>query len=246
MQTLAIYDWGIGGLGLYKAVKNLDPAQRVLYFSDAGFEPYGKVLPSDLANRVRAVLDYLTDEGVDKIAVACNAASVALEDNCSVPVENILQAGIREALQFPGSRIGVLGGKATITSGRIQEALKANGKVPVAVVAQELSAFVEAGDLKSEVMLTALHRILLQVMHCDAVLLACTHYPALIPFIRQLIPETVRLIDPAEAMAAAILDKGESDSGQDHFLTTGDPIQMRDAAGVAFGVQLNGIKRINL
>jgi glutamate racemase len=256
---IGILDWGVGGLGFLKALRQRHPRLPVIYWSDAGETPYGKLPSVLLAARVRAVAERLAQMGARRIVVACHAASTVLPalgiaDTAGViqtaagPVE--LTGVIAHALQMVRDdvalRIGVIGGRRTIRSGIYRRALATPGRAIHQRVAQPLSARVEAGDLTSADLRRELAEILRPLRDVEALLLACTHYPALASPIAQQLPG-VRLLDPVERLLAWVSTHWRrAAAGADHFVTTGDPRAMRHAAAAAFGVRLVGVRRIGL
>jgi len=113
-------------------------------------------------------------------------------------------------------------------------------------IAQPLSAFIEGGDVSSEELRAQIRRIVSPISQCSHLLLACTHYPAIIPVLRELLsPETI-LIDPAAELVNEIARWRLPRGGEDTFLTSGDPEKMKDAAGNAFGFRIKAVKQITL
>ena len=244
---LAIFDWGIGGFGVYSELQQLDPALPILYFSDAGYTPYGKVPPAQLRDRIQQVLNYLQSQGAELTAVACNAAGTVLPAAPVMPILDVLSIGVEQACRFPGSRIGILGGGATIHSDRFQKALQSRGKEAVAVVGQPLSAHVEAGRVSGEAVNHDLIPILDKVGECDAVVLACTHYPALLSEMHNH-ASGMTFLDPARDLAIRLAHRWKHPYAHSphRFITTGNPSQMRDAAQKAFDIKLSSIEEVKL
>jgi glutamate racemase len=149
---LAVIDWGIGGLGFVRLLAARHPAVPVIYLSDAGCTPFGKLARRPLAARVDAFLEHLAGaHGVDHAVLACNAASTVLA-NLAAPSRGIAVTGVIapavEALaRLPPACIGVIGGRRTIASGLYGRGLRAAGHHVRQRVAQPLSAHVEAGRL---------------------------------------------------------------------------------------------------
>lgn len=234
---LAIVDWGIGGMGVWKALRAHGDVP-VLYVSDTGATPYGRLPRDVLAARLAEVFEFLVRHGAVAIVVACNAASTVLDDvpDPGVPVRGMIEAA-RDAVgpRFRGT-LGVIGGIRTIRSGIYHRALAAPGRRIVTRIAQPLSAHVEAGTTETPACARDLDRILRPLARVDALLLACTHYPALAPAIAQRLPG-VRLLDPAEALAARIRRELELPTREaaDLVLTTGDARAMHEVAKTAWG-----------
>lgn len=250
-HRLAILDWGIGGLGFYKLLKSRHPDLPVLYFSDAGAVPYGRLSEPLLAERLRVVMRHLSERGVDRVVVACNAASTVLpllrHDTTLPGVIGVIEHGIGAVREKGvGSRekgrnneVGVIGGERTIRSGVYGRALRGDGYRVVQRVAQPLSALIERGEIDSPALHAALARILAPLCDVDLLLLACTHYAAITDAIERHLPDAV-IIDPIDGMMRWIEREWElaGGEGEDLFLTSGDSGEMIDAAWKAFGVKI--------
>jgi len=241
-SRLGIVDWGIGGLGLVRALDGAAPALPVLYWSDAGATPYGRMRVDELADRLTTVVDALAERGATEVVLACNAASTVVGrlGGAAVPVEGIIDHGLASVPEELTGQVGVIGGRRTIAAGHYRRGLARRGRVVLSRVAQPLSAHIEAGHTGSPQFLTYLARILAPLRRVDALVLACTHYPAASRWFAAALPHAL-LIDPAERMAAAIAERypgGSEKLGKRVYLTTGDPEAMRQGAARAWGTTL--------
>lgn len=251
MSALGIVDWGIGGLGFYRALRRRVPDAQILYWSDSGATPYGKLPAAALAARLCQVLARLAELGATSAVIACNAASTALARvDAPIPAVGIIDAGVDSALRWRvasrGDRaVGVIGGARTIRSQIYRRRLEAAGVRVIQRVAQPLSALVEAGELSGPGVDAAVAPILRPLRGVGALLLACTHYPALAPRLGAHLPGAA-LLDPAEALAEQVLASGTVARGSEppRWLTTGDPEAMRRAARAAFAVDLASVSRV--
>lgn len=240
---LGIIDWGIGGVGLVNALDRLVPGLPVLYWSDAGATPYGRMGVDELTDRLLRVVTALAERGATEVVLACNAAStvVARLGTAPVAVEGIIAHGLASVSEDLAS-IGVLGGQRTIDAGHYQRGLSRPGRVVLARVAQPLSAHIEAGRIGSAQFQADLADIVSPLHRVDALVLACTHYPAASRWFTAALPQA-RLIDPAEHLAAAIAYRYPQAASAARpadrvFLTTGDPDAMRHNAARAWGTVL--------
>jgi glutamate racemase len=269
-----VLDWGIGGFGFVRALRALSDGEDVpvVYLSDAGAPPYGRLSRPALEARVALAVARLHARGATQVVIACNAAStviarLAASDRLpAVFVQGIVDAGVWQALAAAArvarrhgrrARIGVIGGVRTIRHGAHARALRRFGVDVVARVAQPLSARVEAGDLGSAALHAEIARIVAPLRGCDAVLLACTHYPALSSALARHLPG-VALLDPAVALArdvAPLLVSPAQARGVPapspplpplRVLTTGDPRATARAAHAVFGVETGRVERIPL
>ena len=250
-MKLGVLDWGIGGIDFYARLRARHPGVPVVYWSDSGATPYGKLGPAALASRVAGVVAALRERGVTQVVIACNAASTvighpALEE-VGLEVCGVIAPAIAATLADPARVVGVIGGRRTISSGLYRKGLVAGGRRVISRVAQPLSAMVERGELDSPALHLELRRILRPLRRVEALVLACTHYTALIGPIRRVLAD-VRIVDPAAATLAELERRGcLSGQGEaDMFLTTGDPQATWEAARLAFGVTLPPVQRVAL
>jgi glutamate racemase len=241
---LGIIDWGIGGLGLVQALDRAAPGLPVLYWSDAGATPYGRMGVDELAGRLTTVVGALAERGATEVVLACNAASTVVGrlGGAALPVEGIINHGLASVPEELTGQVGVIGGRRTIAAGHYRRGLARRGRVVLSRVAQPLSAHIEAGRTGSPAFLADLGRILAPLRRVDALVLACTHYPAATEWFAKALPHAV-LIDPVEKLATAIAERhpqarGGGKLGMRTYLTTGDPDAMRRGADRAWGTCL--------
>jgi glutamate racemase len=247
-SCLGIVDWGIGGIGLVRALDQVAPGLPVLYWSDAGATPYGRMGTDELAARLTGVVTALADRGATEVVLACNAASTVVGrlSAAPIPVEGIIQHGLASVPEDIAGPVGVVGGKRTIAGGHYRRGLARRGRVVLSRVAQPLSAHIEAGRTGSPQFVADLAKIVAPLRGVDALVLACTHYPAASRWFAAALPNTL-LIDPAERMAAAIAARYPHTQetarlGSRVFLTTGDPAGMRLGAARAWGTALTATR----
>lgn len=235
-RTLLL-DWGIGGLSVYNELKKIRPDSACVYISDSGFTPYGKVPAEELGRRVAAVIQHgAANFDLSHAVIACNAASTVIEvvrQETGLPVFGMIEAGIELVKSSGKRRVGVIGGKRTIDSRLFSQALSPEGFEVREEVAQPLSALIEAGELTGPKLEAELTRILEPLSRVDALLLACTHYPAVSEPIRRIL--SVELLDPAAAVAKRLAEEIPEQGGQDDFFTTGSAAGSDEAARLAFG-----------
>ncbi len=239
---IGIMDWGIGGLTVYKAMRQRGLTTDVLYFSDSGTTPYGKLTKVALRERFAHAGDFFQQRQVNHVFVGCHSASSALDPDFTgaeliggIKFESIIPAAVRLVSLSASQRLGVIGGEQTIQSGVYHHALAALGKELAFCPAQPLSALVEAGELDSPTVETEVRKVLERLGPIDALLLACTHYPAIRPIFAKL-SQGLELLDPGDEMTASLHERG---SGQFEFFTTGDRIASARAAHLAFGIEID-------
>jgi glutamate racemase len=250
----AVIDWGIGGLSVYREIKRRDPHRRIVYFSDSGATPYGKLPPRELESRVAKVCGYFIQNKIGEIVIACNAASTVASElrsnykSSDIRIIDVISSGIRLIKNSSFHRVGVIGGQRTILSRIYQRTLTTAKRKIIARIAQPLSAMIERGELDTPMMQATLAGILAPLPRCDAVLLACTHYSAVEGLIQIFVPDS-KILDPAALTAQELVGSKKTKSRKglpDLFLTTGDPIQSRRSGHLAFGAKVKRFFQIAL
>ncbi|HZS05882.1 MAG TPA: glutamate racemase [Blastocatellia bacterium] len=214
---IGIFDSGVGGLTVLKAVREQLPNEDVIYLGDTARVPYGTKSPGTVERYAVEDASFLIQKGVKMIVVACNTASAlaapALRRRFTLPLLGVIGPGARAAARATRSgRIGVIGTEATVASGayegRIREAC---GDRTVEVFSQACPLFVplaEEGETDSEITRAVAEKYLasLRGRLIDTLVLGCTHYPLLKPVIAEMMGEGVTLVDSAEAAAKETAD----------------------------------------
>jgi glutamate racemase len=184
---IGIFDSGVGGLTVARAIGDQLPRESLLYIGDTAHSPYGPKPIADVRRYSLEVLDTLVDQGVKMLVIACNTASAAMlrdaRERYSVPVVEVIGPAVRTAMSTTRSgRIGVIGTEGTIGSGVYQDMLEVNPGIRVSTAAcPRFVEFVEAGDTDSPEVLAAAEEYLAPLRHAgvDTLVLGCTHYPFL-------------------------------------------------------------------
>lgn len=247
MSKLGIIDWGIGGVGVYREIKKRSPQASIVYFSDTGVTPYGRLSRRQLAARLETVIGYLRDSGCGAVAIGCNAASTAIGDlRTNVPVFGVIEPAVEMVSKLRPEKLGMIGGRRTVMSGVHTRRFAENGIAVKQRIAQPLSALIEAGKIDSPELRAEAARIMRPLKNCTHILHACTHYPAAESVLAEFVSPTTKFIDPAAALARAIPAKYLKGDGSDVFLTTGDAAAMRRSARLAFGVDIGRAKKVTL
>lgn len=211
-RPVGIFDSGVGGLTVCKAIRDLLPSENILYFGDTLRFPYGTRSIDTVIRYSREITDYLVGRGVKMIVVACNTSSAAALDilraEYPLPVVGVIEAGARAACaRASGGTVGVIATRATVNSGSyVREIHKiAPG---MKVVQQHATLFVsltEEGWIDDEITrLTA--RRYLQEMYDGGVrnlILGCTHFPLLKKAITDVYPD-MDLIDTGVEIAREV------------------------------------------
>ncbi len=258
---IGIFDSGVGGLTVARAILDQLPHERVLYVGDTAHVPYG---PKPIA-QVRAyaldVMDHLVASGVKMLVIACNSASAAClrdaRERYAVPVtEVVLPAARRAAAATRTGHVGVIGTVATVTSRAYEDALHAAPQVRVTSVAcPEFVSFVERGVTSGRQLLGLAQAYLepLQQAQVDTLVLGCTHYPLLAGVIGLVMGDGVTLVSSAEEAAkdvyrvlteADLLRPDDAPRPRHQFLSTGDPEPFARLGRRFLGPEVAGVRAV--
>lgn len=206
---IGVYDSGVGGLSVWKELVRLMPDQDYVYFSDAAYCPYGPKDPSFIIGRACAVTEFFLEKGCNLIVVACNTATAAaiswLRAHYDIPFVG-MEPAIKPAIL--SSRSGVVGVLATAGTfkGRLYLSTLARFSGDVKVierVGEGLVETVEKGILDGPGVEALVRRCIAPMLEAgaDHIVLGCTHYPFLQPVIERLAGPSVKVVNPAPAVA---------------------------------------------
>lgn len=184
---IGIFDSGVGGLTVARAISAQLPRESLLYIGDTARSPYGPKPIADVRRYSLEILDTLVGQGVKMLVIACNTASAAMlrdaRERYDVPVVEVIGPAVRTAISTTrNGRIGVIGTAGTIGSGAYQDLLEVNAKLTVfAEACPRFVEFVEAGVTDSPEVLAVAEEYLSPLRHAgvDTLVLGCTHYPFL-------------------------------------------------------------------
>lgn len=208
--ALGLFDSGVGGLTVVRAVQDLLPREDVIYLGDTARLPYGSKSPETIRQFAAEDVNFLLSKGVKAIVVACNTATAhALPEfwnNCPVPVLGVIEPGVEAVLaNADAERIGIIATRGTIVSHAYQHALatKRRGLMIHGVATPLLVPLIEENWISEDVTTEILRKYLQPLMAkgIDTLVLACTHYPLLIPLLSEILPDDVRLVDSATTCA---------------------------------------------
>ena len=207
---LGFFDSGVGGLTVVRAVQELMPAENILYLGDTARLPYGSKSPETIRQFADEDVRFLIARGVKAIVVACNTATAhalpSLHEKYRIPILGVIEPGVEAALSCPEAlRIGIIATRGTIRSHAYQHALalRKTGLLIHGQATPLLVPLIEENWIEHpatrEVLKTYLDPLVDKGI--DTLMLACTHYPLLIPVLRELLPPEVRLVDSATTCA---------------------------------------------
>jgi glutamate racemase len=237
---IGIFDSGVGGLTVARAVLDLLPHEPVLYVGDTARGPYGPRPIPEVRAFALDVMDHLVDQGVKLLVIACNSASAAVlrdaRERYAVPVVEVIQPAVRRAVRVTrNGRVAVIGTRATITSGAYGDAFAAAPHITLLQQAcPRFVEFVEAGVTGGAELQAVAHDYLDPIVErdIDTVVLGCTHYPLLAGVISYVVGADVTLVSSADETAYVVyrtlvahgLERDASLPEPSHrFLATGDP-----------------------
>lgn len=208
-QPIGIFDSGVGGTSIWREVHELLPFEKTIYLADSKNAPYGEKPIEEIKDLSRKNTEKLLDMGAKIIIVACNTATTNaikdLRNEYSIPFIGIEPAIKPAALNSKSKTIGILATRGTLTSTLFSQTsdFYARNINIVEVEGRGLVELIEAGELDSPQMRSLLLKLLepFFVNKIDYLVLGCSHYPYLIPLLKELLPEDVIVIDSGEAVA---------------------------------------------
>ena len=236
---IGFFDSGLGGLTVRREVMRLLPLEHTVYLADSARAPYGEKTAGEILELSLRNTRWLLQQGCKAVVVACNTATTnaiaALREEFQVPFVGIEPAIKPAALKSKTGKVGVLATRGTLGSSLFASTsrLYASG---IQVLEQEgkgLVRIIESGKLKEPATLELLESLLEPMLEAgiDHLVLGCTHYPLLIPQLREILPDRVRILDPGPAVARqtrevlrsrGLLREGE-EPARHRVFTTGDP-----------------------
>ena len=212
-NPIGIFDSGVGGLSVLRAIRAQMPEESVIYFGDQGHIPYGPRPMEQIRDFSEAITRFLLDQGARVIVVACNTASAAALKYLRETFPNVPFVGMEPAVKPAAEhtqtgKVGVLATPATFQGELYASVVErfANGVELFQNTCSGLVQEVEQGNLNGDETRRILEEALQPMLekNIDTVVLGCTHYPFVIPLIQEIVGESVRVIDPAPAVARQV------------------------------------------
>jgi glutamate racemase len=252
---IGIFDSGIGGLTVVRAIYERLPYESTLYFGDTARVPYGPKSPETVRRYSLEILRWLLGERVKAVVIACNTSTAhaleALQAESPVPVIGVIDPGARAAVSASGGGpIGVIGTAGTVASNAYARAIQAAR--PGAIVEQKACPLfvplVEEGwfDHPAAELIAADYLEPLKRASVDVVVLGCTHYPLLKPLLQRIMGPRVKLIDSGEETAAVVqgalkssgLDAPAEAKATHRFVVSDDEARFRQVGARFIGERL--------
>ena len=209
-RPIGIFDSGVGGLTVVRAMMERLPFENLIYFGDTARVPYGVKSVPTISSFTLQITQFLLQKDVKMLIVACNTmaavAADAVRETAQIPVLDVIEAGARGAVAATrNKRIGVIGTPTTINSNAYARAIHEQDS-EIKMFSQACPLFVplvEEGWLEHPVTRMTADEYLKPVIahRIDTLVLGCTHYPLLKPLLQDVAGDGIRLIDSAEAMA---------------------------------------------
>lgn len=229
---IGIFDSGIGGLSVARAIRAEFPSANLLYFGDTKNAPYGERSPAEIASLTVEGLRLLHARGATSIVSACNSVStslaVSLLDAFDMPLDAVIEMvgpTVASLRHFSG-KILLVATTATVKSGIYQNAFKMMGKEIDALPVPLLAGALERGASEEEC--DGIVRAALAGMpegEYAAIILGCTHFPFAYQSFKKVVGEDMLIIDPAEAVAMKVLKRfwpREVGDGKAEFIVSAD------------------------
>ncbi|NOQ96255.1 MAG: glutamate racemase [Desulfobacterales bacterium] len=257
-NPIGVFDSGIGGLTVARAIIEQLPLENIIYFGDTARVPYGVKSPETISRYATQITEFLLQQKVKVLIVACNTMAAvaygAIKDLSSVPTLDVVDAGARSAVAETHNKyVGVIGTPATINSNAYVKAIKEYDP-EITVFSQPCPLFVplvEEGWLDHQVTRLTAQEYLRPVVaqNIDTLVLGCTHYPLLKPLLREVLGDQITLVDSAQTIAREteeLLRKNSVQNIQEkppeyRFYVTDVPVRFKEIGEHFLGTTLSNV-----
>lgn len=252
ISPIGIFDSGVGGLSVLRAIREQIPRETIIYLGDQEHIPYGPRPMEQIRGFSAAITNFLLDQHVKIVVVACNTASAAALKYLRESFPHVQFVGMEPAVKpavehTRTGKVGILATPATFQGALYASVVErfAQGVELFQNTCSGLVQEIEKGSLEGDRTRAILEDALLPMLekNIDTVVLGCTHYPFVIPVIERIVGENVRVIDPAPAVARQVrrlLEAGGKlnplpAAGKVKFYTSGDPMALSALLPVLLG-----------
>lgn len=260
---IGIFDSGVGGLTVARAILDQLPKESTLYIGDTARGPYGPRPLAEVRTFALETLDFLVDQGVKAIVIACNTASAAMlrdaRERYSIPVIEVIAPAVRRAVAATRTgRIGVIGTRATIDSKAYMDAFAAATQLEITSIAcPKFVEYVERGETSGNEITQIARDYLAPIISADVdtLVLGCTHYPLLTGVISYVVGNNVSLVSSAEETAKdlyrvlvenSLLRDNKTAPATHRFLATGDAKSFESLARRFLGPEVGRVEHQDL
>jgi glutamate racemase len=248
--SIGVFDSGVGGLSVLREIRKIAPLTRVIYVADQAHVPYGPREMEQVRAFSRGITAFLLERGAKLIVVACNAASAAALQSLrrEFPTTAFvgMEPAVKPAAEFTQTGVvGVLATPATFQGALYASVVErfAGGVTILQDTCPGLVSQIEKGELETDQTRSILEKALIPMLNrkIDTIVLGCTHYPFVIPLIKQIVGPDVRVIDPAPSIArqtARLLKlNGQTDNNRGPliFFTSGEVEKFTDQVSELLG-----------
>jgi glutamate racemase len=260
---IAVFDSGVGGLTVLRAIAERVPDADYLYFGDTARLPYGSKSRETIARYAIGAAEFLEKKGATLLVIGCNTASaMALYDvkgAVNIPVIGVIEPGADRAAEISQSREAVvIGTEATIAAHAYQRALARRGFATHEKACPLFVPLVEEGWTEHHVTEEVARVYLAEALKAasadtDVLVLGCTHYPLLKPVLRRVVPKSIEIVDSAETTAEAVLEElgsrrtsARTEPPTFRFYVTDSVDKFRRMAPIFLGRAVENVEHINL
>lgn len=257
-RAIGIFDSGVGGLTVFKSIREYFPNEDIIYFGDTARVPYGPKSKHTVINYSIQNTRFLLQQNIKLLVIACNTSSAvaipSLQSMTDIPVIGVIVPGAEEAISLSnGGRIGIIGTDGTINSGAYKkELLKL--RVDLEIFSQPCPLFVslvEEGWLDTEVTKLVIEDYLseLKDKNIDTLILGCTHYPVLKKAINAFFSGKVNLVDSSHAIIKHIkpfIKDKSTTKGKDLFYVSDNELKFSKIADMILEKKITNLKKVNL
>ena len=257
-RPIGIFDSGLGGLTVARAIIDQLPNESIIYFGDTARGPYGPRPLAQVRSFALEIMDSLVAAGVKAIVIACNTASAAMlrdaRERYSIPVIEVIQPAVRRAVSATKTgKVGVIGTQTTIDSQAYNDAFAAAPQLNLTTVAcPDFVNFVERGETSGAEVTAAAQRYFapLKSANVDTLVLGCPHYPLLTGVISYVMGNDVTLVSSAEETAKDLyrvlveknLLRSDNTPPTHQFISSGDPQTFQNLARRFLGPEVSFVK----
>lgn len=254
VNPIGVFDSGVGGLSVLRAMRTLMPMENMIYLGDQGHVPYGPRAMEEIQKFSEGITRFLLKQNSKLIVVACNTASAAALTYLREQFPDVSFVGMEPAVKPAAEttktgRVGVLATPATFQGALYASVVErfGAGVELFQSTCPGLVSQIEKGELTSSTTRSILENALFPMLekNIDTVVLGCTHYPFVIPLIAQIVGDNVRVIDPAPSVAKQakrLLEAGEmlnqnEESARVRFFSSGDSASMKSLLPLLVGME---------
>lgn len=244
-RPIGLFDSGVGGTSIFKAIHQLLPFENTIYLADSKNAPYGEKSKEEILNLSKKNTELLLEKNCKLIVVACNTATTNaikdLRNTYNVRFIGIEPAIKPAALKTNTKTIGILATKGTLASELFNSTFLqyASNINVIEQIGEGIVSLIENGKKDSPEMYNLLEKLMQPMIEADIdhLVLGCTHYPYIIPQLKEILPEKVTIIDSGEAVARQtknvllqqdLLNDDTSKNAKMEFFTNGNPEVLRE------------------